>query len=481
MSYRSHSPHPEQAQPADYWAYEYPRDRSHDAYPHPSRQPQAHPSHTHAAQARLAQSRPPQSGSKAARSAASDYTLVHGRRQVRLGPVAFWIVVGSLVVMAGWSVLTGTYFAFHDDVLKRLLARQVEMQYAYEDRIAELRAQVDRITSRQLLDQEQFEQKLEALVRKQAILEQRAATLNSLPDFTTTGSIPRGARSGETARGAQPKPSPINDTVIFQAPPDREARLESRTAPTFNLRAAAKMRSGVDGTLARMQESLERIAAKQTQSLSAVEEHFEARARRMRSVLSDLGINPGKTAALPPPSGAVGGPFVPANIASDEKSFERQLYRLNLARAQVERLSRTLQDVPVRKPVNGEIDMSSGFGMRVDPFLRAPAMHTGLDMRGDTGDPVRATANGKVTMAGNNGGYGKMIEIEHRNGLTTRYAHLSAIDVKVGQVVKIGQVIGKIGSTGRSTGPHLHYETRVDGEAVDPQKYLRAGIRLGLN
>ena len=135
----------------------------------------------------------------------------------------------------------------------------------------------------------------------------------------------------------------------------------------------------------------------------------------------------------------------------------------------------------MRKPVSGEIDMSSGFGMRMDPFLRSPAMHTGLDMRGDTGDPVRATANGTVTSAGPNGGYGKMVEIEHKNGLSTRYAHLSAIDVKVGQVVKIGQVIGKIGSTGRSTGPHLHYETRVDGEAVDPQKYLRAGIRLGLH
>jgi murein DD-endopeptidase MepM/ murein hydrolase activator NlpD len=74
-----------------------------------------------------------------------------------------------------------------------------------------------------------------------------------------------------------------------------------------------------------------------------------------------------------------------------------------------------------------------------------------------------------------------MVEIEHKNGLSTRYAHLSSIDVKVGQVVKIGQIVGRIGSTGRSTGPHLHYETRVDGEAVDPQKYLRAGIRLGFN
>ena len=105
-------------------------------------------------------------------------------------------------------------------------------------------------------------------------------------------------------------------------------------------------------------------------------------------------------------------------------------------------------------------------------------MHTGLDFRGDTGDPVRATANGTVTVAGWNGGYGKMVEVDHGNGLATRYGHLSAIEAQVGQTVKIGQIVGRVGSTGRSTGPHLHYETRVDGEAVDPQKFLRAGSRL---
>ena len=465
MSYRSHSHHPDPGQNADQWAYEYPKGHAQDPY-HPA--PAARP-------------KPQAPQQRQHRQGWADYTLVHGRRQVRLGPVAFWIVVGSLVAMAGWSVLTGTYFAFHDDVLKRLISRQAEMQYAYEDRIAELRAQVDRITSRQLLDQEQFEQKLEALVRKQSTLEQRAATLGSMPDLTPTGSIPKPGRGSDASKGSQMKPSPIGDTVIFQAPPDREARLESRAEPAFNLRNAARTRGGMEGALARMQESLERMEVNQSQSLNALEENFEARARRMRSVLSDLGINPGKAAPVPPAGRAVGGPFVPANVGSEEKTFERQLYRIHMSRSQLDRLARTLSEVPVRKPVSGEIDMSSGFGMRMDPFLRSPALHTGLDMRGDTGDPVRATANGTVTSAASNGGYGKMVEIEHSNGLSTRYAHLSAIDVKVGQAVKIGQIIGKIGSTGRSTGPHLHYETRVDGDAVDPQKYLRAGIRLGLN
>ena len=144
----------------------------------------------------------------------------------------------------------------------------------------------------------------------------------------------------------------------------------------------------------------------------------------------------------------------------------------------VERLNRTLALVPYRKPVIGEVEFTSGFGVRSDPFLGRPAMHTGLDFRAATGDPVRATANGKVVSSGWTGGYGRMVEIDHGNGLSTRYGHLSEIHVKIGDVIKIGQVIGAVGSTGRSTGPHLHYETRIDGDAVDPQKFLRAGVRL---
>jgi hypothetical protein len=94
------------------------------------------------------------------------YTLVHAGRQVRIGPVLFWIAVGSVILLGLWSAATATYFAFRDDVLTRLIARQAEMQYAYEDRIAELRAKVDRTTSRQLLDQEQFDQKLDQIMRR---------------------------------------------------------------------------------------------------------------------------------------------------------------------------------------------------------------------------------------------------------------------------------------------------------------------------
>ena len=401
------------------------------------------------------------------------YTLGHRGRQVRIGPVAFWIVVGSLAVMAAWSIATGTYFAFHEDVLTRLIGRQAEMEIAYEDRIAELRAQIDRITSRQLLDQEQFEQKLNALLKRQATLEQRTNALGA--DLMTTGTARREAPIVAPAVKA-PRPAPISDTVIFRAPPDREARLQSRERPVSSVRLAAHNNGvGLDGVLTRVSQSLDQVEKRQALLLTDLEQHAESRMRRMRGVLDDLGIEPKIHAAA-----AVGGPFVPLKPPrAGASAFDRQLYRVSLARAQADRYAQALTAVPVRKPVVGSVDMSSPFGVRTDPFLGRPAMHTGIDLRGDYGEPVHATATGRVSFAGREGGYGNMVEVDHGNGLATRYGHLSEIDVKVGQSVRIGQVIGKIGSTGRSTGPHLHYETRVRGDAVDPQKFLRAGLRLG--
>jgi murein DD-endopeptidase MepM/ murein hydrolase activator NlpD len=408
------------------------------------------------------------------------YAIVHAGKQVRFGPVVFWIVVGTIVVLGMWSAATATYFAFRDDVLTRLIARQAEMQYAYEDRIAELRAKVDRTTSRQLLDQEQFDQKLDQIMRRQTALESRATALGAIPDAAATGSIRSPARgaAADTPSSGTPKPSPISDTVIFVAPPDREARLESRapTAIKAQPNQFAKVQ-GVDNVLVRLQTSLDSVERRQMAALSAVEDSMESRVRRMRGVFTDLGLDMAQLEAATPRS-AIGGPFVPVKVSADAGAFERQLYRINVTRTQMQRLNATLTLVPYRKPVIGEVEFTSGFGVRSDPFLGRPAMHTGLDFRAATGDPVRATANGKVASSGWMGGYGRMVEIDHGNGLSTRYGHLSEIHVRVGDVIKIGQVIGAVGSTGRSTGPHLHYETRIDGDAVDPQKFLRAGVRL---
>ncbi len=419
--------------------------------------------------------------------ASGSYTIAHAGKQVRFGPVVFWIVVGTVTLMGAWSAVTATYFAFRDDVLTRLIARQASMQYAYEDRIAELRSRLDRTTSRQLLDQEQFDRKLEQIARRQAALESRASVLNALPDVAVTGSIKSPSRSGlssgDNNSSAPPKPSPINDTVIFVAPPDREARLESRTPAISPSMQFAKVQDlaktqGIDTALTRFQTALDQVESHQVAALNAVEEKYKSRIRRMRGVFSDLGLDVNQMEGAAMAHGGMGGPFVAVKPSREADTFERQVYRINITRAQVDKLNRTLSLVPYRKPVLGEVEFSSGFGVRSDPFIGRPAMHTGLDFRASMGDPVRATANGKVESAGWSGGYGRMVEIDHGNGLSTRYGHLSEIEVKVGDLIKIGQIIGAVGSTGRSTGPHLHYETRIDGEAVDPQRFLRAGVRL---
>ena len=397
----------------------------------------------------------------------SAYVIAHAGKQIRIGPVIVWIVIGTVTALGAWSAATATYFTFRDDVLTRLLARQAEMQYSYEDRIAELRARIDRTTSRQLLDQEQFEQKLDQIIQRQAALDQRTAALGSLPDNSATGSVKPAARSLTERLFGKSKPAPLpeNDTT-----PGRQSGLMSRYG--------AKLAKGanVNDIVTGLQSSLDRVEQRQMAMLTSAETSYDTRIRRMKGLVSDLGLSLARLEVHTPRKG-VGGPYVPVKLNGHGGAFEQQLSRVSISRAQLDQLSRTLAQIPYRTPVLGEIELSSGFGVRTDPFLGRPAMHTGLDFRASTGDPVRATANGRVVSAGWAGGYGRMVEIDHGNGLSTRYGHMSRINVKVGEQIHIGQIVGEVGSTGRSTGPHLHYETRIDGEAVDPQRFLRAGAR----
>jgi murein DD-endopeptidase MepM/ murein hydrolase activator NlpD len=331
--------------------------------------------------------------------------------------VAFWIAVGTVVIMAVWSITSATYLAFRDDVLRGLIAHQAEQQFAYEDRIAELRAQIDRTTSHQLLDQEQFEQKLDELMRRQSLLESRATALGGGVDPATTGSLRPGAK-------------PSAEPAAASARGDRGRQ------------------SSLGAALERIEAALDRVENRQALALSQMQDRYENKARQIRSTLARLGLSADAPAS--------GGPFVPVRLAANDQAFGRALLRVNLARADANALGTKLLKVPLRKPVVGDIDESSPFGIRTDPFVHEAAMHTGIDFRGDTGDPIRATAAGTVTIAGPSGGYGKMVEIDHGHGLATRYGHLSEIDVMVGDTVRAGAIVGKLGSTGRSTGPHQH-------------------------
>jgi len=172
-----------------------------------------------------------------------------------------------------------------------------------------------------------------------------------------------------------------------------------------------------------------------------------------------------------------GGPFVDLAAVPDLGAAETALLAVSTLDGEVERWERlqfVMQLLPLSSPMDHFL-LSSGFGKRRDPINGRLALHEGLDFLSETGADVMATAPGKVVFAGWDGEYGRMVEIDHGLGIHTRYAHLKEIDVKKGDLVDYRALIGKLGSSGRSTGPHVHYEVRVDGKAVDPMKFLEAG------
>src|SRR5262249_4352905 len=210
----------------------------------------------------------------------------HAGRQVRLGSIACWGVVGPLVIMAVWTISTATYFAFREDVLTRLVARQAEIRFAYEDRIAELRARVDRFSSRQLLDQEQYEQKLDQILRRQTALESRASALNGLGDMAGALRPPaRGSWAGEP-RATPAKTS--RDKGAFLLPFDRTLLPFDRTTIDPRTGILAKGADGIGGVIARLQTSLDRLEQRQAAMVDSIADNYDSKARRMRGVLIEL-------------------------------------------------------------------------------------------------------------------------------------------------------------------------------------------------
>ena len=136
------------------------------------------------------------------------------------------------------------------------------------------------------------------------------------------------------------------------------------------------------------------------------------------------------------------------------------------------------QRLPLDLPMAAESEVSSTYGRRTDPFTKQPAFHAGIDFIGPARSPVMATAPGVVVFAGRKGPYGRAVEIDHGLGVKTRYAHLSAISVQAGETVAFGRQLGTMGSTGRSTGQHLHYEILLDDEQIDPGKFIEAGYHV---
>lgn len=226
---------------------------------------------------------------------------------------------------------------------------------------------------------------------------------------------------------------------------------------------------------------VERIQATrmdQERLIDAAETFANSRAERLRAAMRMAGLDAG---GFTRGGGSLGGPLIEAKdpralaaILDVDEEFAGRIQHAANDMSDMRQLGAAAQKLPFYRPTNNPA-LSSSYGVRFDPFTHRPAFHSGLDFPGSFYTPIMATAPGVISFVGVRSGYGNVVEIDHGNGFKTRYAHLQAASVRVGQRVAIGQRIAAMGSTGRSTGPHLHYEVWVNGRAQNPNRFLKAG------
>ncbi|MBO6719583.1 MAG: M23 family metallopeptidase [Rhizobiaceae bacterium] len=399
--------------------------------------------------------------------------------EIRHFTIRPWLaaVVGSVLAAVAIGYLLATsYLVLRDDLIGASVARQARLQQAYEDRISALRAQVDRITSRQLLDQRLMETKVSELLQRQSQLYSRHGRLRPILDRAEGG----GLLPNEIP---VPDPRPEDRAGVDAETPIRAASeaLESagdgapdefalwNTRHGFAPSASAADRADI--LFAAINKSLRRIEDEQMVRLTTLAQDADRTADAITEALAAVGLDAGDEADE---TSGIGGPLL---AIDDRHVFEARVNELDEALTRLEEVKQRATLLPIHSPAPGYA-ISSTFGIRRDPILKTPAMHAGLDFRVPSGRLVKATGQGRVVAAGWNGGYGRMVEVDHGDGLTTRYAHLSKISVSEGDIVERGTTLGKVGSSGRSTGAHLHYEIRRNGTAIDPLRFIKAGRRV---
>lgn len=336
------------------------------------------------------------------------------RLSSRLQMTVAAVVAGIALVWVGTmaTVAVGQLLETHDRMA--LLEREAKVESA-ESRLAKYRADQAAIAA----DLEKRQDFIEKMVEQ------------------TLGELPEGAAPGDT----------VSDST-------------DETADTVR-KISAVMPEAAE---------LARLEARQIAFVERLTLLADHRAARAEATIRKVGLNPAMMLASLDDAGAQGGPLIPLMTGSGSK-LDPRFERLGLSLQRMSALERGAKALPSTLPASFDY-ISSGFGYRADPFTHGGAFHAGLDFRGPVGAPIYAAAAGRVRFAGYHQGYGNCVEIDHGNGLMTRYAHMSRINAKVGQEVAAGVEIGQIGSTGRSTGPHLHFEVRIHDRPVNPRPFL---------
>jgi murein DD-endopeptidase MepM/ murein hydrolase activator NlpD len=372
-------------------------------------------------------------------------------RYVSLSPGKQALLAMTAVGLAGWCVYATTNTLLEGPQATASNA-EVERERAKYDRwLNESRAQA--AASQALL-----EERTRQFDRTTADLEGRHEVLRSLLEYAGGSTLQLAANRPIERDGAR---------IIMAASIDEAEPRQSR----------AIVSEPYQVTTVGFRARPDHLETEQAEFLSEIEDRVVESSEQTRGVLRLTGVS---TAALTADE-AVGGPLVPQDFVAYLRdsglnpAFAERVAQVAARVSESRRLEGIAQSTPLAAPVAVDYRETSGYGQRIDPFTGRPTFHSGLDMAAFERAPVVATSPGTVVYAGTRSGYGYTVEIDHGHGFKTRYAHLRDIQVERGAQVAIGQRIGSMGSTGRSTATHLHYEVWFRGRAVDPVNFLRAG------
>lgn len=359
------------------------------------------------------------------------------------------IVSATLTFMALWCLYTMINLLVGHNPL-RTSGQEMQYQKAnYERMVADLKAKEE---NTQLMLAEQ-RTNFETMARQ---LEEKHQTLSQIMGTQTSSAVLNTASETEYATER-----------VLMSPTARD------TTPRESRRGIVKTAALTTGL--GFDNSLNNLGANQDVLLISAERQTLEKIERNRALIqsTDMDI---ETILEASPQGK-GGPYIPlSDTAPNQDGFISRVAAIQARTAEGEALEQAVNSLPFGHPVGAETYRTSSFGLRQDPFTKRPTMHHGLDFGGQRHTPIVATAAGVVTFAGRKGAYGRFVEIDHGHGFTTRYAHLQKTFVKRGQTVDKGFKIGGMGSTGRSTANHLHYEVHFQGRAYDPNKFLKAGL-----
>jgi murein DD-endopeptidase MepM/ murein hydrolase activator NlpD len=352
----------------------------------------------------------------------------------------------------------------------------------YEDRIAAMRNEVDRLNDQLMIDQTEY---LERVDQVKADFDRLLERHKRLVEFFRQATARKAA--GETPPALlEPLPNPTDEMPADShggqsglAPNPMKGNL---AAESFSLRYATAFRNPLEA-LQPLADLNRLFADYEKMELTLLDDALEIvqnRSSKARDIFQKLGIDDQRVVANSDYQPAeIGGPLITVSLEEPRVDVvSKKLGEVLDTYDAYAKMKHEAQGLPVQMPLKNTLKVTSGYGIRRDPFRHTIAMHAGVDFKSEVNSPVYATAEGKISAAGWEGAYGRMVEILHDNGVATRYAHLSSIAVAVGEKVKRGDMVGRLGNTGRSTGPHLHYETRVRGRAVDPVRFWQTSYAI---